>query len=155
MRLPTLGNEYSGEQLREMVRLIELEMTRLNSRLSDGSGGATGLSNADPNPLGTASPGTSPQGSRSDHVHQMPTAAQVGADPVGAAASAIGTHVAQVNPHPQYLTEQFPFSTNLIEAGRNLLVPSSYNLLITESVFEVRGSIDLRGSIVGVCPNLV
>ena len=41
--------------------------------------GAPGLSNATPADLGTAAPGVSTEASRADHVHDMPTAADVGA----------------------------------------------------------------------------
>ena len=47
--------------------------------------GAPGLSNATPADLGTAAPGVSTEASRADHVHAMPTAADVGADADGAA----------------------------------------------------------------------
>ena len=45
------------------------------------AGGSTGpaLSNSDPLDLGVKVPGSSPDASRADHVHSMPTAAQVGA----------------------------------------------------------------------------
>jgi hypothetical protein len=41
--------------------------------------GAPGLSNATPADLGTAAPGVSSEASRADHVHDLPTAADVGA----------------------------------------------------------------------------
>ena len=41
--------------------------------------GAPGLSNAAPHVLGTAAPGVSTEASRADHVHDLPTAADVGA----------------------------------------------------------------------------
>jgi len=65
--------------------------------------GAT-LSDATPKPIGTAAPGTGAAVSREDHVHAMPTAADVGADPAGTAASAVGTHEGAADPHPQYTT---------------------------------------------------
>ena len=40
--------------------------------------GAPGLSNATPADLGTAAPGVSTEASRADHVHDLPTAADVG-----------------------------------------------------------------------------
>lgn len=52
-----------------------------------GSGGAA-LSNSTPAPLGSASAGASSSAARGDHVHAMPTAADVGADPAGSAAAA-------------------------------------------------------------------
>lgn len=57
------------------------------SLMVEGGGGAT-LSDADPQPLGTAGPGTSEEASRGDHVHAMPSAADVGA------AAASHAHVA-------------------------------------------------------------
>lgn len=42
----------------------------------------TPLSDATPSPLGTATPGTSTNVSRADHVHAMPSASDVGALPV-------------------------------------------------------------------------
>lgn len=44
-----------------------------------GSGSGPDLSDANPQDLGTAGPGTSPDASRADHVHDMPSAADVGA----------------------------------------------------------------------------
>lgn len=52
--------------------------------------GAPGLSNATPADLGTAAPGVSTEASRADHVHDMPTAAQVGALPDNTALLALG-----------------------------------------------------------------
>ena len=50
-----------------------------------GGGGGPDLSNDDPADLGTADSGASADASRADHVHDMPTAADVGADADGAA----------------------------------------------------------------------
>jgi hypothetical protein len=44
-----------------------------------GGGSGVELSDDDPEPLGTADPGDSPESARADHVHGMPTAADVGA----------------------------------------------------------------------------
>ena len=54
-----------------------------------GSGGAP-LSADTPEDLGTASAGVSVEASRSDHVHAMPSAGDVGADVAGAAAAVAG-----------------------------------------------------------------
>jgi len=54
-----------------------------------GGGGGASLSDATPQALGTAAAGTASTGSRSDHRHAMPTAAQVGADGAGTAAAAV------------------------------------------------------------------
>jgi hypothetical protein len=63
------------------------------------------LSDATPANLGTPSAGSSALASRADHVHQLPTAATIGADVSGAAANAIAAHEAAANPHGIYLTE--------------------------------------------------
>lgn len=55
-----------------------------------GAAVADGLSNATPADLGTAAPGVSTEASRADHVHDMPTAAQVGALPDNTALLALG-----------------------------------------------------------------
>ncbi len=54
-----------------------------------GGGGGASLSDATPQALGTATPGTALTASRGDHRHAMPTAAQVGADAAGTAAAAV------------------------------------------------------------------
>lgn len=70
--------------------------------------GGLQLGSATPQPLGTAGAGSSSFAARQDHVHAMPTAANVGADPAGTgaaqAAAAIAAHVALADPHSQYLT---------------------------------------------------
>jgi hypothetical protein len=68
-----------------------------------GTGGAS-LSDSTPEPLGTPSAGTALVGSKGDHRHAMPTAAQVGADAAGTAAAAIAAHAAAADPHPTYAT---------------------------------------------------
>ena len=60
--------------------------------LDGGSGGD--LSDAAPQDLGTAAAGVSDEASRADHVHDMPTATDVGADPSGTAATAVTVHTA-------------------------------------------------------------
>ncbi len=54
------------------------------------TGAATPLSADTPEDLGTAAAGVSMEASRSDHVHAMPSAADVGADPAGAASAVAG-----------------------------------------------------------------
>lgn len=96
----------------------EVTVVRLNGPGPRGPVGATGpqgeqgpqgpavpLSDTQPAPLGTVAPGVSTEASRSDHVHAMPTAAQVGADTSGAASAAIIAHESAPDPHPQYLLE--------------------------------------------------
>lgn len=72
----------------------------------DLSGRPTVPSPADqaPSALGTPAIGSSTDYAREDHRHQMPSAADVGADPAGTAASAMASHLAEANPHPGYLT---------------------------------------------------
>ena len=60
--------------------------------VTGGSGGD--LSDAAPQDLGTAAAGVSDEASRADHVHDMPTATDVGADPSGTAATAVTVHTA-------------------------------------------------------------
>ena len=57
-----------------------------------------------PAALGTAGVGTSTTLARADHVHAMPSAGDVGADPSGTAAAAVAAHVAAADPHPVYTT---------------------------------------------------
>lgn len=65
--------------------------------LSPGTGGGAPVGSDTPQPLGTASPGVSSSASRQDHVHAMPSAAAVGADPAGAAAAAQAAAVQRSN----------------------------------------------------------
>lgn len=60
--------------------------------------GAT-ASDLDPADLGTPDPGVSTELSRSDHVHQMPSAADVGAATEAYVDGAISDHVADTDPH--------------------------------------------------------
>lgn len=48
-----------------------------------GGGGGADLSNAAPQALGTAAAGVSSEASRADHVHDMPTAADIAVDASG------------------------------------------------------------------------
>ncbi len=60
-------------------------------------GEAANLSSATPQSLGTAAAGSDTEASRSDHVHPLPSAGQVGADPAGSAAavnSSLSAHTA-------------------------------------------------------------
>ena len=70
------------------------------------TGGGASVSDATPQPLGTAAAGTGSEASRSDHRHAMPNAAQVGADAVGTAAAAVAAHAAAADAHPDYTTAQ-------------------------------------------------
>ena len=69
-----------------------------------GGGGGADLSDNVPHALGTAAAGTGTKASRDDHVHAMPTAADVGADAAGTATAAVAAHVGAADPHPQYTT---------------------------------------------------
>lgn len=60
---------------------------------------------ATPADLGTAAVGTGTKYAREDHVHNMPSAGDVGADPAGTASSAVSTHEAAADPHPDYALE--------------------------------------------------
>jgi hypothetical protein len=64
----------------------------------EGGSGPT-LSDATPADLGTADAGASDEASRADHVHAMPTASDVGADPAGTASAAVTAHAAATDPH--------------------------------------------------------
>ena len=57
-------------------------------------GSGADLSDAAPQDLGTAAAGTFDEAARADHVHDMPTATDVGADPSGTAATAVTVHTA-------------------------------------------------------------
>lgn len=67
--------------------------------------GGTSLSSNTPAALGVAAAGVGIAASRDDHIHAMPSAANVGADPAGTAASAVSTHVGLADPHTQYALE--------------------------------------------------
>lgn len=69
------------------------------------TGPAVPLSNATPQPLGAATPGDSSDAARANHVHQMPSAADVGADPSGTAAALVEDHASLPDAHPQYLSQ--------------------------------------------------
>lgn len=155
-RLPTFGSVYEPQKMKELVRLLELFLNGQNS--VTGGGSSSGLSDAIPQPLGTASAGVGTAASRDDHVHAMPSADDVGADAQGAAATAIASHVAEANPHPQYLQAgditEFPFSTDRVDADTTLTVPEEYNLLLTNRGLDVRGTLDVRGQVFSVSPSV-
>ena len=78
--------------------VLSLDITPARGEKGDtGPVGPTGpegpqpdLSTDTPEDLGTAAAGVSMEASRSDHVHAMPSAADVGADPAGAANAVAG-----------------------------------------------------------------
>lgn len=68
----------------------------------EGPPGSVNVSDADPEALGSPGPGISEDASRADHVHPMPSAGDVGADPAGTASSAVEAHrAAGVHDQPQ------------------------------------------------------
>lgn len=73
--------------------------------------GGVALSDAAPQDLGTAAAGVSTEASRADHVHAMPTAADVGADPAGTAASAVSALSSVYQPLDPDLTAIAALST--------------------------------------------
>jgi hypothetical protein len=85
--------QYSGDSYISLVNANtghtpDSSPTYWSLMVEGGSGGGAELSDADPQPLGTPSAGTSDEASRADHVHGMPSAADVGA------AAASHAHVA-------------------------------------------------------------
>lgn len=62
-----------------IIRQVKDLLRRVKNIEDSGGGGGAPLSNATPQPLGTAVPGTSAECSRADHVHAKPTASDVGA----------------------------------------------------------------------------
>jgi hypothetical protein len=80
------------------------------SPFGSGGGGST-ISTAPAQPLGSAAAGSTGEVSDAGHVHALPTAAAVGADLSGSAATATSTaaaalaaHAAATDPHPSTLT---------------------------------------------------
>ena len=61
-----------------------------------GGGGGVVLSTANPQPLGSAAPGTTGEASDAGHVHALPNATAVGADPAGSAAAVTTTSLGAV-----------------------------------------------------------
>jgi len=71
------------------------------------------LSTTTPAALGTAAVGVGNTTARADHIHAMPTAVNVGAEPAGA----ITTHVGAANPHTQYLLKSGGALTGAVTAA--------------------------------------
>lgn len=78
-----------------------------------------GIAAADaaPQPLGAAAVGVSTDYAREDHVHAMPSAGDVGADPAGTASSAVSSHVAAADPHPGYALESSLGTAAALDVG--------------------------------------
>lgn len=84
-------NEYTNLSVTEISGPLDDATNNLqgwnivNQELKDlaagGGGGGASLSDDDPEELGSSGPGTSPDASRSDHVHPMPTAEDIDAQP--------------------------------------------------------------------------
>lgn len=70
---------------RSLIAAIDAAAAR--TVLGLGNAATSALSTANAAALGTAAPGSGTTVARADHVHPMPTAAQVGADPAGTGAS--------------------------------------------------------------------
>jgi len=170
VRLATLGNDYDGASMREVIRQIEFALNQLTLDgrevirvVNAGPGLPTPqpvalpngftivLSNDPAQPLGVASPGNKSSISRSDHAHPKPTAADIGAEAAGTSASAISALKAEDNPFPQYESGiQFPFSTTVVEEGDEMTVPEEYNLLITNRGLTLFGSLVIEGQVYSV-----
>lgn len=152
------GEDYNPQKMRALVRQLELALSALEQRISQisgGGGGSASLSDATPVALGVAAPGNGTEASRWNHVHPMPDASQVGADPAGTASAAIAAHVAAPDPHPVYLlkTDVVPYSISRVEAGQTVTIPRYHNLLITDDGIDVLGTLDLRGALFSVGHN--
>lgn len=83
--------------------------------------GGSGPYASTPADLGVATPGVSPFFARGDHVHNMPDAADVGADPAGTAASlagAVGTALLDLQQRVELLAQfKTALATNYTEYG--------------------------------------
>lgn len=85
---PEFGTSFTAEGL-VACELHPFGATMAPASPGAGSGGPA-ISDADPQPLGTADPGSTGEAADAGHVHEMPTAADVGA----AAATHASTHLA-------------------------------------------------------------
>jgi hypothetical protein len=83
------------------AEVVNVVMEYLEDDLPTDIAAAGGIvaSNNNPANLGTTAPGVSTQLSRSDHVHDMPSAAEVGAATESFVTSAVSTHSAATDPH--------------------------------------------------------
>ena len=89
-----------------------------------GGGGGPDLSDADPADLGTADSGTSGDASRADHVHDMPTAADVGAVDVALIGAADG--VAELDSGGLVPSAQLPaYVDDVVEAANFAALPGT------------------------------
>jgi len=100
--------------------LEPLNVAALNEQVS---GGAS-LSDDDPADLGTADPGVGTEASRSDHVHDMPSAADVGAVDVALVGAADG--VAELDSGGLVPSSQLPsYVDDVIEAANFAALPGT------------------------------
>lgn len=113
--LPAVPN-VADPQLRTYLRLLREKVVSLEAAQASqttkttqivkdisSSGSSVTLSNASPKPLADAPvAGVINKASRDDHRHPLPTAAEVGADTAGTAATLLDAHMAEADPHPQY-----------------------------------------------------
>lgn len=74
----TRGQEGTTAEVWDAGALIECRLTAATMETLRDSGGAE-LSDATPQPLGVAAPGSSPAAARGDHVHAAPTPGDIGA----------------------------------------------------------------------------
>ncbi|RMH86433.1 hypothetical protein EA796_00965 [Pseudomonas sp. AOB-7] len=90
------GQEGTAARIWSIGTPISARVTRGTLESLRDNAGAP-LSDAAPLAAGDVNSGTSAEASRADHVHAMPTAEDVGADPQGAAAAAFGAAVQRGN----------------------------------------------------------
>lgn len=95
---------YIGSEAEWLASLVGPEGPQGPQGPQGPPGGGADLSDNAPHALGTAAPGIGTKAAREDHIHAMPTAAQVGADTAGTATGAVIAHEAAADPHPQYTT---------------------------------------------------
>lgn len=117
-----------SEKPQNITEAADLAGAGLVVRAGTGEWSTQPLYGLAPAGLGVAAPGTSAAPARGDHVHGMPTAADVGADENGTAASAVDAHESDADPHPQYFQKPDPLPTITGSRGGNAALAS----LLTE-----------------------
>ncbi len=131
----------------DISAVVVLDETTLQATVNPPPGGGNGeggasLSDATPQALGPAAAGTASTGSRSDHRHAMPTAAQVGADATGTAAAAVAAHAAAADPHPSYTTGAEAAAAAPVQSV-SLSAPSGWSTSTTNTGGNVTLTLDL------------
>lgn len=90
------------------VVVLDETAIRASVDVDEGGEGGVSLSNANPQSLGAATAGTDETASRGNHVHPLPTAAEIGAATATAAAAlaaaAVAAHATAADPHPGLAT---------------------------------------------------